>query len=117
MQNFVVVYVDDFIIGHDDPDICQQIVNALINILAFYGISINYEKSILTPVTTMDVLGFTVSKGKIVLPLKRCEKLINNLKTAITAERLSKRTRQRILGLIEATQLAISHIDLTAERR
>lgn len=60
----------------------------------------------------MDMLGFTVRKGKIILPLKRQEKLIDNLKGAMMAERLSKRARQRILELIEAAQLAISHIRL-----
>lgn len=116
MRQFVTVYLDDFIIGHSSAEVCQQIVNELINILMKYDIMINYKKSVLTPATTMEVLGFTVSKGKIVLSIKRREKLINSLRGAVAAQGMMKRGRQRILGLIEAAQLAINQIYLTKER-
>lgn len=57
MRQFVVVYVDDFIIGHHEEAVCLQIVNELVNLLNKYHISINYKKSILTPATTMEVHG------------------------------------------------------------
>lgn len=61
-----------------------------------------FPKSILTPATTMDdVLGLTVSKRKIILPIKIREKLIESLRNAIWAEWMSK-WAQRILGLTEA---------------
>lgn len=116
MRQYVTVYVDDFIIGHHGSDVCHQIVNELINILNRPRVSLNYQKSVSTPATTMEVLGFTISKGKIILPIKRREKLINNLRSALEAQSMSKRGRQRILSLVKAWQLAIGHIDLTKER-
>lgn len=64
----------------------------------------------------MEVLGFTVAKGKIILPIKRREKLISNLINGLATQSMPKRGRQRILGLIDAAQLAIGHIDLMKER-
>lgn len=108
MREFVTVYVDDFIIGHHDADTCQLIVNELVNVLNRNNITINYQKAVLTPATTMEVLGFTMSKGKIILPIKRIEKLIDNLRNGLAAQSMSKRGRQRIVGLIEAAQSATS---------
>lgn len=53
--------------------------------------------------------------GSIILAVKRRERLIDCLRKAAQAEQLSKRARRRILGLIEAAQLAISHIDLDVD--
>lgn len=94
-------HMDDIIIGHTDPHQLQMLSTTLQMKLNIVKWELNYEKSILSPKTTITFLGATWRQTGITRSAKitlQCHQIIATL--AHTKRQLSEKQIQRIRGLL-----------------
>ena len=83
----VIVYLDDLLIMAESPELARTHVNLALNLFEGPGFSVNYEKSVLVPTTSIEFLGFSVDSINLTLSLprdkvkkvrKECQQLLDN---------------------------------------
>ena len=67
----VIVYLDDLSIMAESPTLARTHLNLALNLFGVLGFSVNYEKSVLVPITSIEFLGFSVSSINLTLSLPR----------------------------------------------
>ena len=73
---WLLYYIDDFSIGHQDPIICQKLFNHVLNQLDKLSLEIKQEK-LVQPCQRIKLLGFNfdTTKQTVSLPDKKCHEL------------------------------------------
>lgn len=67
----VIVYLDDLLILAESHELARSHVTLALNLLESLEFSVNFEKSVLTPATSIEFLGFTVNSLTLTLSLPR----------------------------------------------
>lgn len=115
VHQHIEVYYDDFVIANDDFDIVVSTTNLLLQGLEAAGFWINWDKSITTPLNSIEILGFTIDKDTVFLPESKKSKIFKSFFNSINNGSGSKRHRQKLLGLLDST-LVVHDLDLHRER-
>ncbi|CAF4874533.1 unnamed protein product [Pieris macdunnoughi] len=98
----VIVYLDDYLLVHQDRTILNSQVLIAMTFLKNLGWTINLEKSICTPTRSIDFLGITwdtLSNAKS-LPVEKVIKIRQCLITRLSAGNWTLKQAQRLLGYL-----------------
>ena len=99
----LVVFVDDGLLIAK-PDVIEEQKSFLLKVCKDLGLNVNYEKSQLTPTTTIQFIGYIISSVHesgfpwISIPTSRINKLRHDIKRALTSGYVNARFLARICG-------------------
>ena len=83
----IIVYLDDMLIMAQSQEMAKCHAATTINLLESLGFTVNYQKSVLIPSTTIEFLGFVVDSKTLTLSLpkekvkkakKACQAILDN---------------------------------------
>ena len=109
----LIVYLDDWLILHQDPAECVRQTEQLMHLLTSAGFLINLEKSCLSPTRSLEWLGWMVDSKllRLRLPYKRRRKLARTISAVLNkhyrAEGLTLRDLLRVKGGCQAADAAV----------
>lgn len=98
LKQFVYIYQDDIIVGHDNVNKVNTTKDHVIQLLEKQGCIINLAKSTLEPTTTLEILCYLVSRGKVSVDNNKVLKVIDQVRGYIVKNSITKRQRARIPG-------------------
>ncbi|XP_077862556.1 uncharacterized protein LOC144344498 [Saccoglossus kowalevskii] len=97
--NFIVVYLDDFLVISEDFYTCQLALNTLLSLLRQLGFSISWKK-VEGPVQKITFLGIEIDSrmGTVALPRHKQIEFLQNLQEFSLKRRATKRQLQQLAG-------------------
>lgn len=98
----VIVYLDDFLLAHQDPRILYQQALETTSILESLGWRINYSKSTLDPQMNLQYLGIVWDphKNRKYLPIQKSIKLRQKLLHLVQTKKANLKEVQSIVGSV-----------------
>ena len=110
----VSYYIDDTLLVAPSQSECTQSVRKVINLLEFFGFTINYEKSCLQPTREISFLGFNIDSRNMTISLSESKvtKIINVCTTLRNLNRASIRQVAEVTGLLVAAFTAVRYLQL-----
>jgi len=98
----IIVYLDDFPLVHQDPDVLAAQTGRTLACLEFLGLKVNYKKSFLSPMHGVQFLGIfwnpTADLKR--LPLSIIETIASLVKGLIASRRWSWIQGKRLMGFL-----------------
>nr|CAH7749780.1 unnamed protein product [Callosobruchus chinensis] len=96
----IIVYLDDFLLAHQDPVILQEQAEQAITFLMNLGWKVNFGKSVLSPVKECVFLGlvWNTAKNTVALPPRKRRALKRDLQRLLSSRSWSWVTAKKILG-------------------
>ncbi|XP_047536575.1 uncharacterized protein LOC125070670 [Vanessa atalanta] len=96
----ILVYLDDFLLVHQNPSKLASQAAEAVDLLEFLGWKVNYSKSALTPVRSLDFLGINwdTEQNIMSLPIKKKMSISTALTSMLTKKTCNLRELQRLLG-------------------
>lgn len=95
----IVVFLDDFLVVHEDREFCLQTLNVLLLTLRELGFSINYNKVVM-PTKRITFLGIDLDSRSmtIELPRKKIDETLLLLQAMQTKKKVTKKELQSVVG-------------------
>ena len=105
----IIIYLDDMIILNQCPSRLRQDRNSLLLLLTLLGFAINWKKSSLTPVQTMEFLGFNIHSVEMLisLPPDKVDRIVDKCLKLIKDRVVKVRNLAEIVGLLTSSMRAI----------
>lgn len=105
----IIVYLDDFLLAHQDKNILEQHTNLALKFLKTLGWIVNWEKSMIIPERKIEYLGLVwdTKKDAISLPKKKIWSLEKDLCLITQTPSWNWTMAKRLLGKLNFTSLAI----------
>ena len=96
----LVIYLDDWLIMHEDPTTLTSQVGLIKSVLTFLGFLINEEKSIFTPSQSIEYLGVLIDTTSlsILLPQAKVSRIQSLCDNALACSHMSLRNIAMIIG-------------------
>ncbi|XP_055915529.1 uncharacterized protein LOC129948518 [Eupeodes corollae] len=96
----VLVYLDDFLVAHQDKKKLISQTAEVVNTLELLGWWINYQKAVLNPMQKLEYLGVTwdTMVSTISLSKKKKEKILHSIEIFLTKQLHSQKQVQKLLG-------------------
>lgn len=97
-----VFYLDDSLLLADSKLNCKQNIHETIKVLEMAGFTVNWDKSVLIPTTTIDFLGFHLDSDRMcfTLPLLKIQKLRDASLSLLHCHRPTIRQLAQVIGLL-----------------
>lgn len=105
----IIVYLDDFLIAHQNPYVVTQHVKLLLESLEFLGFQINYGKSVLVPqkqITYLGIVWHTWENYK-KLPAEKSTAVIKKSSHVLETGDISLKELQSLVGLLNFASFVI----------
>ncbi|CAK1550326.1 unnamed protein product [Leptosia nina] len=98
----VIVFLDDYLLVHQDREVLQAQVHKAMQFLQNLGWNINSKKSICTPTRLIDFLGITwdTNSNRKFLPTEKINKIRQCLSTRLSAGNWTLKQAQCLLGYL-----------------
>ncbi|XP_037297051.1 uncharacterized protein LOC119190097 [Manduca sexta] len=98
----LVVYLDDYLICHQNRNLLQVQTKTAISFLSSLGWTVNLEKSIVSPTRSLDYLGISwdTQHNTKSLPQEKIDKIYRCLTTRLAAGNWTLKQAQRLLGCL-----------------
>lgn len=105
----VVVYLDDFLLAHQDRDTLICHVQLLVHQLQYLGWQINFEKSILTPQNSLEYLGLLWNPwlNEKTLPNQKVKSILARISNILQQNSVSLHELQSLIGMLNFASLAV----------
>ena len=105
----LIIYLDDILILAPSKELAELHAATVIYLLENLGFMINHEKSILTPATEMEFLGFLVNSVTLTLSLPRdkIRKVRKECQEVMESPQNTIRQLTKLLGLLSSTIQAV----------
>lgn len=110
LQGFrILVYLDDYLLAHQDPSILVSQVAETLRTLETLGWHINYQKSVLKPSQEVEYLGlvWNTQQNKLKLPSKKVSKIKLTITKILNSGNSSLKEAQSLLGLLNFANYAV----------
>ncbi|KAG6455767.1 hypothetical protein O3G_MSEX009410 [Manduca sexta] len=106
----ILVYLDDFLIAHQNSDVLRSQVSTVLNTLIYLGWKINITKSILQPQKKIEYLGilWDPCQNLKFLPEKKCQGLSAQLHLLLECKGACLKELQSLVGTLNFASFAIS---------
>ncbi|CAK1540027.1 unnamed protein product [Leptosia nina] len=103
----VIVFLDDYLLVHQDREVLQAQVHKAMQFLQNLGWNINSKKSICTPTRLIDFLGITwdTNSNRKFLPTEKINKIRQCLSTRLSAGNWTLKQAQCLLGYLQFCNL------------
>ena len=110
----IVIYLDDILLVASSVQECQAHLNLLRKLIESLGFIVNDEKSILTPATRINFLGFIIDSilMKIFLPEDKMVKIQSACKNLLENPRPTVRQIAYVTGLLVSAFPAINYLQI-----
>ncbi|XP_047543312.1 uncharacterized protein LOC125075648 [Vanessa atalanta] len=105
----IIVYLDDFLVVHQNPQILQSHVQITVERLQYLGWMVNFDKSTLAPCQRLVYLGVqcdTLLNEKS-LPEKKCLNLVSKISTALKEKTIDLKALQSLVGLLNFASFVV----------
>lgn len=105
----IIVYLDDFLIAHQNPTVVTEHVNLLLESLVFLGFQINYGKSVLVPqkqITYLGIVWHTWTNLK-KLPPEKVATVIKKVTQVLDTGDVSLKELQSVVGLLNFASFVV----------
>uniref|UniRef100_A0A8D9E8A0 Enzymatic polyprotein n=1 Tax=Cacopsylla melanoneura TaxID=428564 RepID=A0A8D9E8A0_9HEMI len=98
----VIVYLDDFLVAHQDPATLTVQTELAVQLLSCLGWTVNLKKSQLVPSQSLEFLGITwdMQSHKMCLPPKKVASFTNRVLLLIQSPLWSLKTAQELIGIL-----------------
>ncbi|XP_063623109.1 uncharacterized protein LOC134795207 [Cydia splendana] len=104
----IIVYLDDFLIAHQDKNMLARHVEVVVRKLETLGWLINYQKSQLTPQKALIYLGvWDAWRNQKRLPDEKIPILIGKIQQMLSAARTNRKTLERLVGLLNFASFTV----------
>ncbi|CAK1579701.1 unnamed protein product [Parnassius mnemosyne] len=96
----VLVYLDDYLTVHQDPSKLVSQTTEVVKLLEFLGWQVNFKKSILTPMRSLEFLGikWNTDENVMSLPAKKQTSILTAITKILIAKSCHLRQLQCLLG-------------------
>ena len=105
----LMIFLDDILLAAQTLSEAYQVRDTLIYLLENLGLTVNWKKSILEPVHTLEYLGMTINtlSMTIFLPERKIRELVRLCKERLTKKEHSLREMSQLIGKLYSTAPAI----------
>lgn len=105
----IIVYLDDFLLVHQNQSILEEQRDSLLHLLNFLGWCVNTKKSILTPATCLEFLGilWNTLENKKSLPVNKIQDTSRSIQILLKRKRWNWKRAKSLLGKLNFASFAI----------
>uniref|UniRef100_A0A0C9Q0M0 Tf2-1_6 protein n=1 Tax=Fopius arisanus TaxID=64838 RepID=A0A0C9Q0M0_9HYME len=103
----VVVYLDDFLLAHQDAQQLQNQIQMAMGLLRSLGWAVNEEKSTINPTHKVEFLGiiWDTHRNEMILPSAKKERILRNVQKILSSGRWNWQQSTSLLGLLNFAAL------------
>lgn len=105
----ILVFLDDFLIAHQDPDILSSHVSLLVKTLQYLGWQINFQKSVLIPKKSLVYLGIHWNPWLNLksLPMEKIPSMLGKIFEILNSGKVDVKKLQSIIGALNFASFVV----------